>query len=122
MITLDLMCQDRIRHCFRNFYVEAWRSDFIGKSYFCLIGLCSNQNFRYIVWSFPIEHENYADVFNESVDVCDMLNYLLDLKSKAFSDSEALQLVAALYPEHFKYLAEFGYESPPEEGGAADAR
>lgn len=54
-----------------------------------------------------------------ALDICDMLNYLIEQKTYGHSEMVVLQLAAVLFPEHFKCLAELGYKSPSQKGGAA---
>lgn len=121
MATLSLLGRDRERHEFYDFTVEVWRSPESLRRYFVLVGRESGLFMSLTVMLYPVFDDcQILEVYDNSLEVCDMLNYFLQLKNDDYSESEALQLVGALYPEHFKYLTEFGYESPPEEGGAVD--
>lgn len=117
MATLSL-CGSSSRRAYERFIVEAWRDEDLEDCY--LLEGRTNTCEYYAFRTFFVRNQDYASAFHDAVDVCGMLNYLLELKKEGRTESEALQLTAALYPEHFKYLAEFGYESPSEEGGVAD--
>lgn len=123
MKTISLICGNSRYEC-RDFQVVAYRDDYVSledfKDCFFVEGLTV---MGYLACAaFYVRNQDYSGAFNNSIEVCDMLNYFLQLKNDGYSESEALSLVAALYPEHFKYLAKFGYQSPPEEGGAVDAK
>ena len=72
--------------------------------------------------TFGVDEES----METALEVCDMLNYLIEIleyfievQRDGHNEILALQMVAAMFPEHFKYLAELGYVSPSEEGGEA---
>lgn len=99
---------------FDCFCVEAYRSE-DGESLLALLGSSCSLDMYLTFRNFHISR------CDEVLDLCDMLNYILELISSGASEKSALSHAAGLYPDVFKYLAVFGYESPSEEGGVADA-
>lgn len=64
---------------------------------------------------FKVDEESMDD----ALEICEMLNFLIEVISDGNSEVDALEVTETLYLEHFKYLAELGYQSPSEGGGVA---
>ena len=116
MVTLSLVFHG-ILIDFDAFFVSTWRHKDSGNKYFRLSGRRAESSCSiYTLMNFRIDG-SFEDAFDESLSVCDMLNYLLSLKYDGHSESEALQMTAVLYPDHFKYLDVLGFQPSSQEGG-----